>query len=62
LLNVQVTQLSAKHDQLLASYQLLAAIGHLTSDYLGLGDLYDPTEHYDDVRGKWIGLSADTVE
>jgi outer membrane protein len=62
LLNVQITQVSAEHDQKLASYSLLSSIGHLTAEHLGLGALYDPTENYDATRGKWIGLDADTIE
>lgn len=62
LLNVQIQQVIAKHDQLLASYQLLAAIGHLTAEHLGLRNLYDPTENYDATRGKWIGLRVETVD
>ncbi len=62
LLSVQVTQISAKHDQMVASYQLLASMGRLTADNLGLGNLYDPTQNYDAVRGKWFGVSADTIE
>ncbi len=59
LLNAQIALVSAQHDQLLGSYQLQAAIGHLTAQHLRLGPLYDPTEHYHDVRNKWFGLSAE---
>lgn len=62
LLNVQIQQAIAKHDQLLASYQLLAAIGHLTAEHLGLRNLYDPIENYEITRGKWIGLHVETVD
>jgi outer membrane protein len=62
LLTVQVNQIGVEHDQILGSYQLLAAMGHLTAERMGVRDLYDPTQNYDATRGKWIGLSADTVE
>jgi outer membrane protein len=62
VLSAQISQVSARHDQLVASYQLQAAMGHLTSRNLGIGGRYDPTDHYDKVRNKWIGLSAETVE
>lgn len=62
LLTAQITRVSAQHDQVVASYQLQDAMGRLTARHLGLGGLYDPTENYDNVRGKWFGLSADTVE
>lgn len=62
VLNAQLSVVTARHDQLVASYQLQSAMGHLTAQHLRLGDLYDPTAHYDSVRNKWIGLSAETVE
>jgi outer membrane protein len=62
LLNSQVSEVSALHDQVVASYQLQSAMGHLTAEHLGLHGLYDPTENYDHVRNKWIGLKAETIE
>jgi outer membrane protein len=63
LLNARVNQVSAEHDALVASYQLLASIGHLTAKRLGVpGALYDPEENYHNVKNKWIGLDAETVE
>jgi outer membrane protein len=62
LLNVQITNVSAKHDQIVGSYLLLASMGRLTAENLGLGNLYDPTENYDNVRGKWFGTGAETVK
>jgi outer membrane protein len=59
LLVAQISEVTAIHDQLVASYQLQAAMGHLTARHLGLGGYYNPTEHYNDVRNKWIGLSAE---
>ncbi len=57
LLTAQVNAVQAQHDEMVAAYQLLAATGRLTADHLGLAvDLYDPTRHYDEVRGKWVGF------
>jgi outer membrane protein len=62
LLNVQITEVSAKRDQIVGSYLLLASMGRLTAENMGLGNLYDPTENYNNVRGKWFGVGAETVE
>ncbi|WP_428249271.1 TolC family outer membrane protein [Ferrovibrio sp.] len=51
---VQVQQ--ARHDEVLASYQVLAAAGDLTAKALNLPvELHDPTRNYDAVRNRWIG-------
>jgi outer membrane protein len=62
LVNSEIAQVTAQHDQVVASYQLLATMGHLTARHLGIGGLYDPREHYKDVRNKWIGLDAEVGE
>jgi outer membrane protein len=62
LVNAQISVVVAQHDQLVASYQLLAAMGHLTSIHLGIHGRYDVKEHYNDVRNKWIGLDAESGE
>jgi outer membrane protein len=62
LLNSRVQLVRTQHDQLLAAYQLLAAMGKLTAGDLGLGvKLYNPKHHYDAVRGQWIGTNGDTA-
>jgi outer membrane protein len=41
----------------IASYSLLAAIGMLNAEKLSLNvPLYDPLQHYTQVRDKWGGL------
>lgn len=56
-LNSEVSLVSAQTDQVVAQYQLLAAVGRLTARDLKLKtDLYDPTKHYNDVRDKFIGI------
>jgi outer membrane protein len=57
LLNARVAQVSAQHDRVIASYSLLAAIGMLNAEKLSLNvPLYDPLQHYTQVRDKWGGL------
>ena len=56
LLNSRVSLIGAQRDQVVNSYALLAAVGGLSSAALGLNVVtYDPTVHYDQVKGKWIG-------
>lgn len=59
LLDARVSLVSAERDERVASHQLLAAVGHLTARDMGLGvDVYDPGQHYNDVRNQWFGSSA----
>lgn len=63
LVNARITLVSAQHDQVVASYQVLAAIGKLTARNLRLNvAVYDPVENYDAVKNKWIGTDVNTVE
>ena len=56
-LNAEVSLVSAQTNQIVAQYQLLAAVGRLTASDLKLKtDLYDPTKHYNEVRDKFIGI------
>ena len=56
LLSSRVNLVTAQRDQVVYSYNLLSAIGQLSVATLGLRvPNYDPTLHYDQVRGKWIG-------
>ena len=56
LLNARVQLVVAQRDRVVGSYAVLAAIGQLSADRLGLKVVkYDPTVHYDQVKGKWIG-------
>ncbi len=59
VLNAKVNLVKAEHDEALAILQIKAALGALTAEALALRvELYNPAAHYDDVRGKWIGLGA----
>jgi outer membrane protein len=63
LIAARVTQVSAEHDRVVASFLLLNAIGLLTARQLDLPvAYYDADENTQKVRGKWAGTGADTVE
>jgi outer membrane protein len=48
---------SAQRDRLVNSYALLAAIGRLAPQVLGLSvPTYDPQVHYHQVRDAWGGV------
>lgn len=58
LLFAKVAYATARTSHVVAAYTLLAQIGRLDADHLELvGEIYDPTKHYDEVRRKWFGLS-----
>jgi outer membrane protein/adhesin transport system outer membrane protein len=60
LLNAQVNLVKARHDEVVASYNLLSSVGQLTAKNLSLPvTLYDPNAHYDKTRGKWIGYGPE---
>ena len=57
LVNARVALVTAQHDRVVASYTLLAAVGSLSMQRLGLNvSIYDPQVHYQQVRDAWIGL------
>ena len=57
LLNARVQLVSAEHDEVVNSYSLLSAVGRLNVPTLGLAVAeYDPRVHFEQVKGKWIGL------
>ncbi len=57
LFDARVNLVVAERDQVVASYSLLAAIGELNAQALGLAvDVYHPELHYEQVRDKWTGL------
>ena len=58
LLNAQVALVTARRDELVASYGLLAAMGRLTAADLGLAvALYNPAENYLAIRGSLYGVN-----
>jgi outer membrane protein len=59
LVNARVTLVTAQHDRVVASFNLLNAIGALSPQTLGLATpVYDPRVHYYQVRDSWIGVRA----
>ncbi|MEO9166865.1 MAG: TolC family outer membrane protein, partial [Aestuariivirga sp.] len=61
LLTNEIALVSAQHDQILSSYQLQSAMGHLTARHLHLGQVYDAKSNYNAVRNRWGGLDADVL-
>ncbi len=58
LLNSQVQFETTQRDLIVAAYTVLAAIGRLDAVNIGVAStVYDPEEHYTDVRRKWWGIS-----
>jgi outer membrane protein len=57
LVNARVTLVTAQHDRVVASYNLLSAVGYLSPERLGLATpVYDPRIHYYQIRDSWLGL------
>ena len=57
LVNARVALVTAQHDRVVASYTLLASVGGLSMQRLGLNvTIYDPQVHYQQVRDAWIGI------
>jgi len=57
LVNARVALVTAQHDRVVASYQVLAAIGRLSPQVLGLATtVYDASVHYHQVRDSWAGV------
>ena len=58
LLNSEVTLVTDRRNVVVASYALVSAIGRLNAQELGVSSLiYDPEQHYQEVRDKWFDLS-----
>lgn len=61
--NSQVSLETARRDQIVAAYQLIASTGRMTARNLGLSvDYYVPEQNYDNVRDKFWGIDVNTVE
>jgi outer membrane protein len=57
LVNARVALVTAQHDRVVASYTLLASVGGLSMQRLGLNvSIYDPQVHYQQIRDAWIGV------
>ncbi|MBT7941983.1 MAG: TolC family outer membrane protein [Alphaproteobacteria bacterium] len=59
LRNSRVSHVSAERDELLAVFELKAAIGQFTANQLKLPvEAYDPSGHYRNIRDSWFGGSV----
>ena len=57
LVNARVSLVSAQRDRVVASYALLASVGRLSAQVLGLrAPVYNAKVHYDQVRDSWAGV------
>jgi outer membrane protein len=57
LVNARTALVTAQHARVVASYSLLAAVGRLNMQTLGLNvTVYDPQVHYQQVRDTWLGV------
>jgi outer membrane protein len=57
LVNARVSLVTAQRDRVVASYTLLAAAGGLSARVLALSvPVYDPTDHYHQIRDTWAGV------
>ena len=57
LVNARVSLVTAQRDRVVASYTLLAAVGRLSPQILGLHvPTYDSNVHYQQVRDTWAGV------
>jgi outer membrane protein len=57
LVNARVQLVTAQHDRVVASYNLLSAVGRLSPQVLGLPtSVYDAMVHYQQVRDAWVGI------
>jgi outer membrane protein len=57
LVNARSALVTAQRDRVVASYTVLAAVGSLSPQILGLGiEVYDPMTHYQQVRDAWGGV------
>jgi outer membrane protein len=57
LVSARTALVTAQHDRIVASYAVLASVGSLSPQVLGLHiAAYDPMVHYQQVRDNWIGV------
>ncbi|MCO5158194.1 MAG: TolC family outer membrane protein [Aquamicrobium sp.] len=59
VITAQINVASAERDVVAASYAILSAMGQLSPKRLGLAvATYNPQEHYDAVKDKWVGTKT----
>ena len=63
LLNSEVTLATDRRNLVVASYTLLSTIGRLNAQELGVArQVYDPEQHYNEVRRKWFDITITPAE
>jgi outer membrane protein len=56
LVNARTALITAQHDRVVSSFNLLAATGRLSPTQLALPtEIYDPGLHYQQIRDAWVG-------
>ncbi|MBR0840375.1 TolC family outer membrane protein [Bradyrhizobium liaoningense] len=59
LVNARISLVTAQHDRIIASYNLLGAIGRLSPQVLNLQtSIFDPSIHYKQIRDSWGGTQT----
>ncbi len=59
LVNARVALVTAQHDRVVASYNVLNAVGRLSPQVMKLATtVYDPSVHYHQIRDSWFGVRA----
>nr|WP_319531930.1 TolC family outer membrane protein [uncultured Cohaesibacter sp.] len=57
LIDARISLVQVQHDRIVASFAVASSVGSLSAENLKLRvSLYNPKEHYQAVRDKWIGL------
>jgi outer membrane protein len=57
LVNARTALITAQHDRVVSSFNLLAATGRLSPTQLALPtEIYDPGLHYQQIRDAWVGV------
>lgn len=63
LINMQLALVNARRNLVVASYNVKAAIGHMTADFLDLPvHLYDPALHYNQTQYRFIGTTVSPLD
>ena len=58
LLNARIALIFAQRERVVASYGVLATIGRLSTETLGLNTYYyDPSLHFDQIKNSWGGFT-----
>jgi outer membrane protein len=59
LLQQRVQLVQAQHDRVVGSYAVMAAIGELSAQSLGLGVIeYNPSRHYQATKNRFFGINT----